>query len=1129
MKKLYFILVVAGFLSISFSAQAIHFPSFGERIYQVPYAVEAPKIDGVINEDEWQYAVKLPSGGPMVRQAEFMITWREDAIYIAQRSPLRPGEVPLCRFRDSKVGTSCHDDTCEVYIKTDQEGKWKRVPEFFQTIFGPADNVFFHMDNQYSIGQKVLTWDPGWISKNRITPDGKFWETECRIPVKNYYYKGDLKNGTVWNICFNRNWKRPWQWGGIDYKMPAAKAVFRKNIPAVELSNIGELNAGKVDPVLKINPLGKDFDGTAEFKIVQEDSSKKEKVVLDKSFLVDFKGGKTVKVGDFASSDLLKGKSGFLTVIIKRKDGKTFFRWDHIFKEGDLKGAEFVPSKDAFFVDILSNPVKNLSYIQADYYELSKSLREAVVSSRISIAGQSGKEIMGLDCKPKDFSLSGQLLWPKNLKPGNYEYQVVLYDKDGKELKKVNKPFANFDLKKEFPWWGNNIGMEKILLEPWTQVIASKEMVKVWARDISFADTGFLKQLNSKKEDLLAAPISLIAKDADGKILKLKGDGIKLLDNSQFIAKHQGGVSGDGLKVKVLSETEFDGCVKVIMEIEPEAKSIELSELALEIPFRKEAAKYLRASHESIRLNIFAGNTPEGKGVVWDSKSINVGHPMTVGSFAPYIWLGAEERGMCFFADSDEGWFPSEKRAAEEVIRKDDSVILRVNFISEKSLISGKRKIVFGLMANPVKPLTKSKLGFEGMFFGGDRRFGRFDPKSKVGRGTQCQVPHPMLEDVSREKIKAYRAKGVAVSPYLAHTDTPAIDQKEWKCFSGAWTSNEPGAIKPHNLRIVRSLADYQVYNYDQWMKTCNISGFYIDNIYCNMTRNADMGPAYRLPDGRIQPGFMIWENREYIRRLQTVLQMRGVKPRALWLHMTNHVLLPVLSFCDDTLQGEDRAIEPGGANHIQQWPQADLVTSCYSPAFGWRCHFLGSWRVELNDKAWDKLGDPGAAKVSRGIVASLWPLGMLSTWRGNKKVQHKASFDLFNFTGNREAIVFGHPWYPDTVDHPIPYWKSGEYLTTSNSDVITTIWKKDDRMLLMLSNLGKKVGTVNVNIDLNKFWQPRAPIGGDFYYRENLVIDQEAGKAVMPWTKKFDRAKNQLEFKVEVAPYDFRLIQILR
>ncbi len=65
------------------------------------------------------------------------------------------------------------------------------------------------------------------------------------------------------------------------------------------------------------------------------------------------------------------------------------------------------------------------------------------------------------------------------------------------------------------------------------------------------------------------------------------------------------------------------------------------------------------------------------------------------------------------------------------------------------------------------------------------------------------------------------------------------------------------------------------------------------------------------------------------------------------------------------------------------------------------------------------------------------------------------------------------------------------------------------------------------MTIPLAKYWEPQKPIDGDFYFRENLVLDQENGKHVDK--RKYDREKHELEFEVNIERFDFRLIQIER
>jgi len=413
--------------------------------------------------------------------------------------------------------------------------------------------------------------------------------------------------------------------------------------------------------------------------------------------------------------------------------------------------------------------------------------------------------------------------------------------------------------------------------------------------------------------------------------------------------------------------------------------------------------------------------------------------------------------------------------------------------------------------------------GFRSNMFYGGGSGGRIDPKSKIPFDVQTNRPYPMLMNVSKKFVEDLHKNTTAATPNIDNTDAPAIDQKESKYFMGAWTHRAPDELGAYKLRLVRSMADYYVYYIDKWAKEANLNGCYIDNTYSHMSKNIDMGPAYRLPDGRIQPGFLMWEDREYFKRLQTVFQNRGVKPRAVWAHMTNHVLLPILSFVDDALQGEDRTIYPNGADHIDSWPQADLATSCYSKAFGWRCHFLGNWKQIPRGKPWTK-DDPKGVKLTRGLIASLWPLGLRQSWRGEMQTKKRASLAIYNFTGNKTDILMHHPYSCTIEEEPVPYWKT-QAMVDSSKDVACTVWKKDDRLLLMFSNLGKKKAHSAI-IKMDFFWKPRKPMG-DFNFRENIIIDQE--DPVKKVFSRFDRIKNEIKLQINAEPHDFRIFQIIR
>ncbi len=1103
--------------------------SAAELTYEVPYAEKPPTLDGKMDPMEWRDSVVIPSGAGMPRQAYFHLMWREDALYLAQVSPLRPGERPLRRFRDPEKGADCHDDTCEVYVSTDQLGQNGRTPEFFQVIFGPVDDVIWYQISQYSIGQVVSNWRPGWESRNGITPDGKNWVTECRIPVKGFFYQGELKDGATWKLNFCRDWKRPWQWGGFGYvSPPSPKAVFRKQAPAVKLAGIESLNFGTPDATVTIDPLGKPVKGTAEIRITQDKA-----VIVEQNMPLDLDGNTPLVVGPFPDAKITKGKAGEFNATLKNADGAVFYRWSVPFVEGNHEGVAFEPPTDAFFATLSSNPLREISFLQADFDELDEAARAKISTASAMLLDERGKSLGEFPAPTIiDHHCVIQAKWPSDLPYGAYRFHISLRDEAGKEISSVDKPFSKLDPVKEFPWWGNTVGFSRNVLEPWTPVVADETSSRVWGRKIVFAETGLPAQVTSQGQPLLAGPVILVGTLSDGSPMKIEGRGVKLLERAQDRGVHEGVFAGSGIVGTARAETEFDGCAKFTVKIKPEGQAVKLKELAILIPYHATRATHFRANTWP-KISFYAGKTPAGQGVVWESRSINDDHPLAVGYFIPYIWLGTQDVGLCWFAGNDKGWWPTETRSAQELVRDGDAVILRLNLAAEEVTLDGEREIVFGMQANPVKPLARMPDPLNSTSFNGPVREGRVDLAVKdVSEDAQIQRPRPSNWDVSRKSVAAGRANGIPSVPYIAHTDPGAIDPKEMDYFTGAWTGRGPAEIGSHTfmLALQRSYADYYVYWFDQWVRECGVSGFYVDNTWCCIVRNPDMPPSYRLPDGRVQGGFTIWEDREFMRRLQTVLQQRGVRPLTLWSHMTHCPLIPILSFCDDALQGEDRRISPGGANFMQYWSREDLESSLYSPAFGWRCHFLGAWE-SCENKAWAESGDPNGERDMRSEVAALWPLGIRMTTFGNSDVARRTNWTLYGFTGQRTTLprlmfTATPDFASDPASDPIPYWRTKELVKVSQPEVDVTLWKQPERLMLMLGNRNPKDGPVTLTIPLGAFWKPRQEIGGDFRFAECRVLDQETGGEL---DRAYDLERHEVSFTLPLRGFDFRILQIVR
>ena len=120
-----------------------------------------------------------------------------------------------------------------------------------------------------------------------------------------------------------------------------------------------------------------------------------------------------------------------------------------------------------------------------------------------------------------------------------------------------------------------------------------------------------------------------------------------------------------------------------------------LTGLVLEIPL---AAKYARL----LWHNRYPGSR-------WDEQKPGLlPEDGFTGAFLPALWLGDEDSGLQWFAESDAGWHLSQPDRAVEIVRDGDRVILRVQMIDAPTDVGKSMSGSFGLQATPVKPWGKT-------------------------------------------------------------------------------------------------------------------------------------------------------------------------------------------------------------------------------------------------------------------------------------------------------------------------------------------------------------------------------------------------------------------------------------
>lgn len=137
--------------------------------------------------------------------------------------------------------------------------------------------------------------------------------------------------------------------------------------------------------------------------------------------------------------------------------------------------------------------------------------------------------------------------------------RAQLFDSSGKHVKTI---YHHAYLAKP-DWVDNKLGYSDEVLAPWTPVEADTHQdgtvrVEVWGRRHIFGSTLFPMQINTRKAEILAAPITLTGQ-ADGEALYWSDISVKLNQASKTTALLEQSGRSNRIALKIKTRVEYDG------------------------------------------------------------------------------------------------------------------------------------------------------------------------------------------------------------------------------------------------------------------------------------------------------------------------------------------------------------------------------------------------------------------------------------------------------------------------------------------------------------------------------------------------------------------------------------------
>jgi len=654
-------------------------------------------------------------------------------------------------------------------------------------------------------------------------------------------------------------------------------------------------------------------------------------------------------------------------------------------------------------------------------------------------------------------------------------------------------------LLKKPEWVHTKEGYSDDVVPPWTPVETAQMPdgrleVRVWGRRYVFGVTPFPQQIETRGARILASPISLKGQ-ADGKPVAWKDSRPELTASSRTAASLRRVSQSGPLTLRVNTKIEYDGYAIFDCEIKAR-RDLSLENLVLAIPLRTEHAKLCQGIHVY---------PPDPKIPMKEHYADAVRGDLSF-RFSPSVWLGDDERGLCWQTESDQYWHVAGEQKAIQILPRGKTTIFRANLVDVPTRLAAgdTLRYTFALLATPAKPLLRDAW---------DLRIVRCEPYGRslsvpdaTIRGkpaiqfyrekgirhlftTECDLwpyPLPVHERYSRLLHRlndALHAAGIRHLNYQIHerfaTGAPEFD------LNGLHMSNRPlrpyspgphappGTWRPGPVGMdygadsqatmmfcpqSKALQDACVHALARRLDIYGDDGVYLDGTGgVNICRNTLHGCGYRAEDGSIHATWPVFANREFMRRLYIAVKQR--KPDGVMdVHQSYDPNPSSLTYADSLWTGEHwwhlrKTGAPGG------YISGQLSLEMF------RTEFTGYQLGVAAETLAYRLGPPmKVAAISLLHDIPVRPSTPGFDRPGKPVPSREGYFDLMS------KLWKVRDQFGAKQAEKLFYWKNQEYVSVSPEKCYATLFKHPKNgVLAFVTNLRRDPATVTVRFNLEK------------------------------------------------------------
>jgi hypothetical protein len=806
----------------------------------------------------------------------------------------------------------------------------------------------------------------------------------------------------------------------------------------VHVREFGDFTEDTVTPTVAVS--GKrNMQLQATFQILSHGRnavSKKRKVLQEAQKASRLRGGEPATLS--AELKVPNVEKGYARIQLADGEGKVIFERTYPFNTGGYEYREVESvERSPLTLSAYWAPTYGKVHVLADIYGLQRDAsRRTLVDVQVHRAD--GAELG--EATIRSFRYGGgrtDVNLGQGLPDGEYVVKATARTPDGEKLAESAVTYR----RKRYEWENSQVGYSDEVIKPWTPVETDGANVSVWGRTYRIGRYGLPAGIESLQPEptrghrvrqMLAQPGRLVV-FAGGEQIKLDASEPRLLSSDVTGAVYGASAVSSRISYTMTGRMVYDGFYRMDLSLTP-TQPVKLDRVSVELPLAGDMARLLFSVGENKRKNNTAIALGDEEGVLWDSASA-ARNGIVKGNFLPYVWVGSEDRGLAWMANSDEGWVLDFDKPCLEVVRRGDQAVFRINLLNRPETLDRPIRASFSLQATPVRPRPpggswRKATNFRWDFFGPGRG----------GRPLGGKFPDRQERENISKLARAHR-KETRVFPYqnMAIGDKR---QQAYRDFLGEWM-----VVPGYGGRTqVESHADWCLDCFQWWLEECPADGLYFDCVFPVPNKNTLNGIGWVDGQGRLRAGYDMFEDRRFFRRVATYLrslpQCRDTTVN-IYMHTTDNANASQLGWAGCWLAGESSGrVKREGVEHpdtVDRWGHDQGLARLRAHAIGRQYGVIPAWLY-----TYPEFGTVfGLHDIPHGLSDGVYTRTLGGAVRN--------TIDM-----RSEDLQF------------IPYWHVREwYRVESGGRIKCSAWKLRDRVRLQVSNLNHEHVSADLLLDL--------------------------------------------------------------